>query len=849
MVYNDLEKVITNSKYIHRHIVPFSFSPNGNVNEYNRIFMLLNRSGKFELCTDIRNRDSDVYEYLHTLYNNDKEKINKESIGSVWNYKKSEEEQKAYYIFQEKKEAPIKLLARISNAGMYLLKTGIGLLWYEIRYYKSKELMEEIESFERWIRKTKEEGNIENKIKVLEEQYNYLQEKIKISKQVEEVLGNADNDKIIILKNQYESLQEKVKSLKNDRNKAKQIKNDAESKLDKIKVKYKNLHNQLKMLKIEATEEADRIKDEEETLSILKKIEERDVEKAILTKDEIEKIEEIIDIYKSVINYLLETLNFIKIWDKKIENGEDVNEEIEKFRNQCGNLNEELEIIAKLEPEKEKVLQNLTKGSNEFLKKLKKQRNKILERLEKVEELLENKKQVTDQVKSTILEDEKQEELLKTYQKFEGIIINSFKELEKLICLKELEEGGTQKTKEDVKDLTVKYEQIKKDKIKNLKNLLLGLERDNALDIKNILDFQNMFKELARSHTEIKYMDNKGNLKEAKSCVLGKWVADVLENLGCGDQLEYFPKRTIDKDSPLYSLRKTKKANVDLVDIETIGGIPDKAILYNYVAIREEDIEASGYKQESKNVLETMAYYMALGYNQKYEMAMHIRDNMLHPYDNIVEFVKKEGYAECIMFNQENKEFFIEHKFTNMRTDYFHMYMNLLQQSYSVLSMSKELATSLPSNHETYQADEKNITKKLEEMETRINLFLIKSVKASVSHVENQNEFYSYVEKGLHIREDIAALRDGVGTLEEIMRRHEKKEKDAKSGKIQNIFSLLTIISLGSLYSDLIEFSSNMSKSISEFSEAFILIVFFIIVVVVFANCRDIFIQLFKSED
>lgn len=810
MVYNDLEKVITNSKYIHRHIVPFSFSPNGNVNEYNRIFKLLNRHEKFELCTDVRDKDSDVYEYLYTLYNNSMDEINKESIGSVWKYKKSEEEQKSYYVFQEKKNAPIKLLARISDSGIYLLKTGIGLLWYEIRYYRSEELKDDIEIFEKWIRKTKEDENTENKIKVLEEQCDYLLKRMESLKQdrekVEKTTKSEDTEnKIEVLKGQYDSLHKNLKNLKQAKNNAKQIKNSAERKLEKVKKQYGNLFNELEIIGIDALQELERVKGEEETISILKEIADRDVQKAILDKDEIKKIEETLEVYKRLINYLLEILNSIKVWNEKIEKDEDVNEEIEKFENQYRNVFNELEIIVSLEPEKEEILQALTKGKNKLLEQLTEGKNKLLQKLEQAKKFLIRKKEVKIETERAILDEKKQEEIIKPDEKFEGIIKNSIEELEKLICLKEVEEGRIQKTKEEVKDLTAKYEQIKKDKIENLKNIVLGFEQKNALDIKTILDFQNMFKELARPHTEIKYVDSKGNLNEGKSCVLGKWVADVLENLDC-ERIEYFPERKVDKDSSIYSLKKAKKANINLVDIEAIGRIPDKAILYNYVAISESAIKESGYEQESKNVLETMAYYMALGYNKTYEMDMHVREGMLHPYNNIVEFVKKEGFAECAIFKEKNKNFFINRKFINMRTDYFHMYMNLLQQSYSILNMSKELATSLPTNQESYRAGKKGISKRLEDIETRINLFLIKSVKASVSHVENQNEFYSYVENGLHIREDLDALRDGVGTLEEIQRRRESARQEKRNELMQTAFALLTILGVLELPKTLMEF-------------------------------------------
>ena len=52
MLYEDLEKITTNSKYVTRHIVPFGFSPNGDVKEYDKIFGKLKKPGEscFVLC-------------------------------------------------------------------------------------------------------------------------------------------------------------------------------------------------------------------------------------------------------------------------------------------------------------------------------------------------------------------------------------------------------------------------------------------------------------------------------------------------------------------------------------------------------------------------------------------------------------------------------------------------------------------------------------------------------------------------------------------------------------------------------------------------------------------------------
>ena len=623
MLYDELKNVKTNSKYISRYIVPFRFSPNSSIEEYNRIFNCIDPQFAFTLCDEVMDRDADVYEYLYNLYDN-KGGIKEESIGSVWKYKHPEYaelkdknrqiiQRKIYYTYTEREKNTdkevVKLYARVSDAGMYLLKTGIGLFWYEVRYYKTESLMRRIEEVEQLIKDIKQDSDVDPTYKEL-----------KITTSVSLVNGFAATE---------------------------------------------NLRVCLKKL----------VKEKEEH------------------KEYYDRIEKFIKQRKD--------------WDEP-------------------DFKEIEDITNKLQEEKE---------------------------------------------------------------------VEVTEEKNKLFHL------------------------IKKRKLEIIRKVLLGLERDNAMDIKTILDFQNKFKELARPHYEIQYrvdekdedaqnefkesakpryeiqygMDEKD--KEAKMCLTGKWVADVIKKLNC-EFIEYFPGRFVDEDGTTYDLRRVAEAKLNLVDKEKCGLLPDKAILFNYVTFHESVLTKNVSEVSTKDVLETIAYYMALGYDGKYKMDEHMKETMLHPYDNIVEFVKKEGFAECAIFTEDNKGFFIGRKMQNLRTDYFHMYMNLLQQSYSVLNMSKELAMSLPANHEAYQKNNKEISNKLEEMVTRINLFLIKSVKASVSHVENQNEFYSYIEKGLHIREDIAALRDGVGTMEEIMRRRESAIQDKNNERMQTALALLTIFGI-----------------------------------------------------
>ena len=64
-----------------------------------------------------------------------------------------------------------------------------------------------------------------------------------------------------------------------------------------------------------------------------------------------------------------------------------------------------------------------------------------------------------------------------------------------------------------------------------------------------------------------------------------------------------------------------------------------------------------------------------------------------------------------------------------------------------------------------------------------INIFLVKSVYSSVSHISHQNDFYEYLLRRLRIRENIEGLTIGLESLEKLQEARERE-------RIQRIESL-----------------------------------------------------------
>ena len=295
--------------------------------------------------------------------------------------------------------------------------------------------------------------------------------------------------------------------------------------------------------------------------------------------------------------------------------------------------------------------------------------------------------------------------------------------------------------------------------------------------------FQNRFKELAKADKELlrydiedkKSLEDIEKKKNDKECYIGEWVDDILKN-EVSASVYYYPERTIEKE--------TRK-------------IPDKAILYNYIVTT------------NAKYLDKISYYLTMGYKNSYRYNKKmLQTTIARPFENQRWYAAKEGcgcYVARRYFYRDEEyrksDDFIYHDYIpiRMKSDYFLMFIHLLQQSYSILHMSTQIA-------ENVSAEENGTSEVLRDMEEKVNRFLIKSVNASVSHIGHHNEFYSYVEKALRIKEDVSALNEGVEVLEEILRGREAASQEKRNERMQTAFALLTILGILGLPKTLGEF-------------------------------------------
>ncbi len=275
------------------------------------------------------------------------------------------------------------------------------------------------------------------------------------------------------------------------------------------------------------------------------------------------------------------------------------------------------------------------------------------------------------------------------------------------------------------------------------------------------------FDECEITVTEIYDIKGQKQLRVAYDMVLTKqfgiWVDKCLTDLQT--RIVYYPER------------KGKK-----------NTYPDKAVLYNFLAFKTD-----------KATLETVAYHLSNGYDKKYKKPHDIKERMYSPFDNIIWYTEKEGCGIYATYTKDNKGFVVNGLVDRVKDDYFMLYMSLLQQSYTLLHMSEEIATRVSANKADVLRSNSAMTRYLEDLETRISLFIVKNVYASVSHIGHHNLFYNYVEKQLRIKEDIETLRDGLNALDEIHRRREMEEEEKRSEKMNHAFTVIAIIGVLSI--------------------------------------------------
>ena len=261
---------------------------------------------------------------------------------------------------------------------------------------------------------------------------------------------------------------------------------------------------------------------------------------------------------------------------------------------------------------------------------------------------------------------------------------------------------------------------------------------------------------------------------------MGWWIHKRLEKIDA----EFYPDRVCNSE-------------------EESVNIPDKALLFSYVLNKE--------KAEDK---EKIAYYLTNGYKSSYELGNDARQEMQHPFDNVIWYTTKEGCVYYAEPDEDNFTFFYTNMYKKIMNDYFVLYIKALYQSYSLLKYAIRIEETFVAESDSYDLNKdadkvrENLAS-IKEIRMDINLFLVKSVATSVSHIHHQNRFYEYLLSQLRIKEDVKSVSAGLAALNELVRteveeedkRIEKdkdnaeKKRDYEMNRIMSFIGLFTLIS------------------------------------------------------
>jgi len=277
---------------------------------------------------------------------------------------------------------------------------------------------------------------------------------------------------------------------------------------------------------------------------------------------------------------------------------------------------------------------------------------------------------------------------------------------------------------------------------------------------------------------------------------MGNRVARILEDLKC--DIIFYPQR-----------KNCFSTIVDMPRDLFAPYVPDKALLFNYVVM--DGKEAPG---ESAHSLEELAFYLTNGYKDSYQMNPEESSHMYKPFANAYWYVTKSGCGYYIQTNEKNDAFFTGTMPQKVMQDYFSLYILLLYQNYTLLKYAGEIEDILSADESDYLADDKDFSSVLEDLKTRINVFLVKSVYASVSHIQHQNGFYEYAEEMIGIKKDIESITIGLESLEELHRTKKAEQREADMRRRQNQLSLgmgaLSLLAIFSAFVDSINFINTM---------------------------------------
>lgn len=285
--------------------------------------------------------------------------------------------------------------------------------------------------------------------------------------------------------------------------------------------------------------------------------------------------------------------------------------------------------------------------------------------------------------------------------------------------------------------------------------------------------------------------------------IMGDYVTRLLKVLGT--DIKYYSSR----------LNLSKESDAAIF-------VPDKAILFNYIVFNKHesmlgDLMAGALEKS----LTSAAYYFSKGYKLSYKVLPDIKDNMYHPFENAYWNISKEGAGYYLIDSVENHKYYTSDKglYRKVMNDYFLIFIIVLQQEYTLLKYAEMIGKNLTANPEKYldselydeDGNEKNnefirLEREVRKLTTEVNVFLTKNVRASVSHIQVQNDLYLYARQRLNVLNDIKDLTLGLeslqGLLHDSKQQWENDEEEKRDKRINTTLGLFTVVAFVSAVYD-----------------------------------------------
>lgn len=240
---------------------------------------------------------------------------------------------------------------------------------------------------------------------------------------------------------------------------------------------------------------------------------------------------------------------------------------------------------------------------------------------------------------------------------------------------------------------------------------------------------------------------------------VGNWAAKVIMD-AVGD-ISFFASRT----NTLY------KQDPD----NNLLYVPDKALIYNYSAFEDMDMDS----------LTIYAYHLTKGYRKSYRVPDDVSRKMVFPFGNVLWYACNEGCGYYVIAEEDNRNFFRKGMAVNFMSDYFLLYILALNNRYSMIRFAERIGNELPSDAAAYlspgikvdtnisinreKRDLYDLEQKVIGLVTEIDVFITKNVRASVSYVEHQSDFYDYLTKVFRVKKSIDRLTTGVSALQRLL--------------------------------------------------------------------------------